>query len=128
MTGTHTARRDGLGRFCFWLHVIVLLFIMGGWALPVRGGLIAYLVFLPLVMAHWLFNRGACALNNLENWLRHGRWRAPETNPEEGAWLRTLIANQTGIVLTRAAMNAVIYAAMVLFWVLGWAHLGRWGG
>ena len=63
--------------------------------------LIAYLVFLPAMVLHWKLNGGACVLNNLENWLRYRRWRAPERNPEEGAWLRTLIANLTGIALTR---------------------------
>ena len=53
------------------------------------------------MVLHWKLNRDACILNNLENWLRHRRWRAPETNREEGAWLRTLLADATGISLTR---------------------------
>ena len=65
--------------------------IVLGWAWPAQGWLIFYLIFLPAMVLHWKLNRGACILNNLENWLRHRRWRAPETNPEEGAWLRTLI-------------------------------------
>ena len=118
-----SARRDGLGLFCFWLHVLVLLFIVTGWLLPVRAALVAYLIFLPLVMLHWKLNQDACVLNNIESWLRHGRWRAPEKNPEEGAWLRTLIASLTGIALTRGAMDVVIYGAMTLFWALALAHL-----
>ena len=122
------ARRDGLGLFCFWLHMLVLLFIVAGWLLPLRGALIAYLAFLPLVMLHWKLNQGACVLNNIESWLRHGRWRAPEKNAEEGAWLRTLIASLTGIALTRTVMDAVIYAAMALFWVLALAHFFHFQG
>jgi hypothetical protein len=81
--------------------------------------LAAYLIFLPMVVLHWRLNGGACALNNLENWLRYRRWRAPEHNPEEGAWLRTLLKSLTGIALNSASMDAVIYAAMTLFWSLG---------
>ena len=71
---------------------------------------------------HWKINRGACVLSNLENWLRHRRWRAPQTNREEGAWLRTLLANTTGIALAPARMDAVIYGALAVFWLLGLAH------
>jgi hypothetical protein len=115
--------RDGLGRFCFWLHVVILIFIVAGWTVPLRGVLIAYLCFLPLVVLHWRLNQNACILNNIENWLRHGRWRAPDRNPEEGAWLRTLIGSWTGIVLSRARMDVVIYAVMLLCWGLAWWRL-----
>jgi hypothetical protein len=122
------AQRDGLGRFCFWLHVFVLLFIVAGWLLPLRGALIAYVMFLPAVMLHWKLNQDACVLNNIESWLRHGRWRAPEKNAEEGAWLRTLIASLTGVTLTRRAMDVVIYSAMTLFWALGLVHFLHFQG
>jgi hypothetical protein len=114
--------RDGLGKFCFYLHLFFLAFITLGWMIPARAVLIAYLVFLPAVVLLWKLNGGACALNNLENWLRYHRWRAPERNPEEGAWLRTLIKSLTGMALTRAQMDAIIYAAMSLFWLLGLGH------
>ena len=103
MTDPIKARRDALGHFCFFLHLAILAFIVLGWAIPWRGVLIFYLFFLPGVILHWKLNGNACALNNLESWLRYRRWRAPERNPEEGAWLRTLIGSLTGIVLTRAA-------------------------
>jgi hypothetical protein len=119
--------RDGLGRFCFWLHVAVFLFIALGWTLPARPALLAYLVFLPLVVLHWRLNRGACMLNNLENWLRHRRWRVAN-NPEEGAWLRTLLAAATGMSLSPAAMDRLIYGAMGLFWLLGIVHFARFQG
>ena len=117
-----TERRDGLGQSCFWLHVAILCFIVTGWIWPGRGLLIFYLLFLPLVALQWLLNRGACVLNNIENWLRHRRWRAPERNAEEGAWLRTLIRRRTGIVLSRRATDVLNYSALALFWALAWAR------
>lgn len=122
------ARRDGLGLFCFWLHVLVLLFIVAGWLLPLRAALTAYLIFLPLVMLHWKLNQDACVLNNIESWLRHRRWRAPDKNAEEGAWLRTLIASLTGVALSRRAMDVVIYTAMAVFWLLALAHFLHFQG
>jgi len=115
--------RDALGWVCFLVHIGVLLYVILGWALPVRGWLLAYLAFLPAMILHWKLNRDACILNNLENWLRIRRWRAPETNREEGAWLRTLIADATGIGLSRVQMDVVIYGAVALFWLLALAHL-----
>jgi hypothetical protein len=120
--------RDALGNFCFYLHLAVMAFIVLGWMLPAPGLLIAYLVFVPAVVLHWFLNDGACALNNLENWLRYRSWRARERNPEEGAWLRTLLRNLTGLSLSRKSMDAFIYSAMALFWALGWYHFLRFQG
>ncbi len=120
MTGK--SRRDVLAWTCFLIHLAILVMVISGWIYPGRGWLVFYLVFLPLMVLHWKLNRDACLLNNLENWLRHRRWRAPQTNREEGAWLRTLLADTTGLKLSRARMDAVIYGAVALFWLLGAAH------
>src|SRR5580704_7268122 len=118
MAGRTKKRRDALGYFFFYLHLAILAFITLGWTIPLRGVLIFYLAFVPATILHWKLNADACILSNLENWLRYRRWRAPERNPEEGAWLRTLIRSLTGIALSRASMDAIIYAAMGLFWLL----------
>jgi hypothetical protein len=115
-------KRDALGWTCFLVHIAVLVYVVLGWGVPVKAWLLFYLVFLPAMLLHWKCNRDACILNNLENWLRIRRWRAPEANREEGAWLRTLLADTTGIRLGRGQMDAVIYGAMGLFWLLA---LGR---
>jgi hypothetical protein len=128
MTDRIKQSRDTLGRLCFLLHLVILAFIVLGWILPWRGALVFYLVFLPLVILHWKLNDNACALNNLENWLRYRRWRAPDRNPEEGAWLRTLIRNLTGVSLTRARMDVVIYAVMALCWGSAWWRLTHFQG
>ena len=117
------AGRDALGQACFLIHIAVLLTVVLGWLLPLHGWLIFYLIFLPVMFLHWKLNRDACVLNNLENWLRHRRWRAPESNREEGAWLRTLLADATGITWTRARMDRVIYGVMSLLWLVALARL-----
>src|SRR5580698_3589982 len=116
-------KRDTLGWICFLLHIAVLAYVVLGWAMPVHTWLLVYLIFLPAMILHWRLNRDACILNNLENWLRFRRWRAPETNREEGAWLRTLLADTTGVALGRGQMDAVIYGAVGLFWLLALAHV-----
>jgi hypothetical protein len=116
-------KRDALGWTCFLIHIAVLIYVVLGWVPANAVWLTVYLIFLLLMVLHWKLNSDACVLNNLENWLRHRRWRAPETNREEGAWLRTLLADATGIALTRARMDVVIYGAMALFWLLGAVHL-----
>ena len=115
--------RDMLGWACFLIHIAVLAMVIAGWAVPGRAWLTFYLFFLPVMFLHWKLNRDACILSNLENWLRHRRWRMPQSNREEGAWLRTLLADATGIALTSARMNAVIYGAIAVFWVLAAIHL-----
>ena len=117
------AKRDALGQVCFLVHILIPVLVVLGWVWPARGWLIFYLIFLPAMFLHWKLNRDACVLNNLENWLRYRRWRAPETNREEGAWLRTLLADATGIIWTRARMDAVIYSVMGFFWLVALARL-----
>ena len=115
-------RRDLLGHFCFYLHFVVLVFIVGGWAIPYRPALWLYLAFIPAVAVQWQFNRNSCVLNNAESWLRYGTWRA-EQNAEEGAWLMTLIRNVTGIALTRRQVDFLTYGVMGLLWLAGLWHL-----
>ena len=120
-----------MGRFCFYLHLAILAFIILGWRFLVSGLLILYLVFLPATVLHWKLNAGNCVLNNLENWLRYRRWRVGAANPEEGAWLRTLIRSVSGVAFSRVQMDVIIYLAMALFWFLAWRHFlqfhGSWG-
>ena len=119
------AGRDALGNFCFYLHFAVLVFIVAGWAVPVRAVLIAYLVFLPLVIVGWQFNRNSCILNNIESYIRYGTWRS-EQNAEEGAWLMTLIRNVTGIHLKHWQIDCITYGFMAVLWCLAFWHLRVW--
>jgi hypothetical protein len=81
---THPQRRDALGKFCFIVHVLPLLYVLSGWAAPWRAALVAYLVFLPAMFLQWRLNKNSCVLNNIESLIRTGRWRDPQ-NREEGA-------------------------------------------
>jgi hypothetical protein len=118
-------KRDLLGNFCFYLHFAVMIFIVGGWAIPYAPILWVYLAFIPAVAIQWQFNRNSCVLNNAESWLRHGTWRS-EQNAEEGAWLMTLIRNITGIALTYRQVDLLTYGAMAALWSLGLWHLRGW--
>lgn len=119
------APRDLLGNVCFYFHFAVMIYIVLGWAVPVRSALVFYLVFVPGVALQWQFNKNACVLNNLESWLRSGSWRDPG-NREEGQWLLTLVGDVTGLQFTPAQMDAFTYAVLALLWGLGlWHLLGR---
>jgi hypothetical protein len=117
--------RDLLGNFCFYLHFAVLIFIVGGWAIPYAPALWLYAAFIPAVAIQWQFNRNSCVLNNAESWLRHGTWRS-EHNAEEGAWLMTLIKNVTGIALSHRQVDLLTYGVMALLWIAGFSHLYWW--
>jgi hypothetical protein len=120
-----TEKRDLLGNICFYLHFAVMIFIVAGWAIPLRAVLFFYLAFLPLVAIQWQFNKNSCVLNNIESFLRHGSWRS-EHNAEEGAWLMTLIRNVTGIQLRPWQVDLITYGIMALLWVAGLTHLYWW--
>ncbi|HVZ68503.1 MAG TPA: DUF2784 family protein [Rhizomicrobium sp.] len=114
--------RDALGWACFVLHLALVAFAAAGWALPWRGALILYLCYIPLMYLQWQFNAGSCVLNNVENLMRSGRWRNPG-NREEGAFIKTLVEDLTGLKLTKRQMNTVIYCLISIFWLLGAGHL-----
>ena len=118
-------KRDLLGNFCFYLHFAVLLYIVGGWAVPYAPALYFYVAFLPLMVLHWQINKNSCVLNNIESWLRYRTWRS-QHNAEEGAWLMTLIRNVTGIALKAWQVDLLTYAVMAGLWFAGVSHLRGW--
>ena len=120
----HPQRRDALGKFCFVVHFLPLLYVLSGWAVPWRVALIVYLVFLPAMFLQWRLNGGSCVLNNMESFIRTGRWRDP-ANREEGAWLRTTLGDCTGWNLSRAQMDAVMNTVLAILWLTALARLLR---
>lgn len=114
--------RDALGRACHGLHLLVMLYFVIGWAAPWLPGLWFYLGFVPAVALQWQVNGDACILNNLESWLRSGRWRDP-ANREEGAWLATLCEDWTGWRPGPLAVNLFTYSVLLLLWSMGLIHM-----
>ena len=121
----HAEKRDLLGNFCFYLHFAVMLFVVAGWALPFQGALLFYLVFVPAMAAHWFLNKNTCILNNTESWLRYGTWRS-EQNTEEGAWLKTLIKNVTGLDLKVWHVDLLTYGVLLVLWAVAFSHYRGW--
>jgi hypothetical protein len=119
----HPQKRDLLGNFCFYLHFAVMLYIVTGWLVPWNPALGFYLVFIPGVFVQWQVNKDTCILNNIEGWLRTGKWRNKEINPEEGAWLLTLAKNVTGLAVTAFQINLLNYSVLILVWLLALANL-----
>jgi hypothetical protein len=117
--------RDLLGTVCFALHFAVMIYIVTGWLAPSRIALLFYAAFLPAIAAQWWFNKNSCILNNLESFIRTGRWRH-SGNEEEGAWLQTLARNALGIDATALQVDVFTYAVLVLLWGLGFWHLRGW--
>jgi hypothetical protein len=99
-----------------------MIFIVLGWLIPSRAALFFYLSLLPVIVVQWWFNKNSCLLNNVESFLRSGRWRST-ANPEEGAWLGTLARSLLGIQPTPLQVEIFTYAVMALFWLLGFGHL-----
>jgi hypothetical protein len=116
--------RDLLGQAFFWFHFLVLIFIVAGWALPWRGALIFYELFLPAIAVQWWFNANSCVLNNIESKIRTGSWRSP-ANPEEGAWLLNLIRSWLKIPVTHLQVEILTYGVLALLWGVGmWRLVG----
>jgi|HubBroStandDraft_2_1064218.scaffolds.fasta_scaffold22630_2 hypothetical protein len=118
-------RRDALGWFCYVLHLAIVVFVVTGWLSPWRGVLIFYLVLLIAMPLQWRFNRSSCVLNNIESWLRTGRWRSPH-NREEGAFLLRLVERVLGLYPSERFMDVFIHALLASLWLLALSHLLWW--
>ena len=116
-------KRDLLGHLCFTFHFAVMIYVVAGWLVPWRPALVFYLLFVPAIYVQWLVNKDTCILNNVEGFMRTGRWRNKEINPEEGAWLLTLATNVTGIEITAFQINVLTYSVLACVWLLALARL-----
>ena len=115
-------RTDGLGRALFVFHALIGVYLLIGWLAADALLLAVYLVLLPVIAVQWLLNQGSCVLNNIESWLRHGRWRDPR-NHEEGGFLMMLADWLFRWRPSRTALDLVSYATVAALWTLGFAHL-----
>ena len=105
--------------------MVVVLFVVLGWLIPWAPALLFYVMFLPAMFLQWRMNQASCVLNNIETFLRTGRWRNPQ-NREEGAWLRTLVEDTIGFQATVRQMDAFNNTVLFLLWLLGLGHLIFW--
>lgn len=115
-------RRDRLGLSCFLFHLVVGAFVLAGWLISSYEALMFYLVLLPAMATQWAINRGSCIINNLENWLRTGRWHDPR-NPEEGGFLLMLCDWMFAMRPSSLATDRFSYAVVLFLWLLGLGHI-----
>ena len=114
-------KRDRLGFSLFVFHLGVGAFVLAGWLISSFEALMFYLVLLPAMATQWAINKGSCILNNLESWLRTGRWRDPR-NPEEGGFLLMLCDWMFATRPSSLALDRFSYAVVVLLWLLALGH------
>lgn len=95
---------------------MVMAYVLVGWTIDSRIGLLLYLLFLSGLALQWLFNRGSSLLNNFDTYLRTKHWRDPR-NADEGAFLQNLLRWTTGLRASTAQIMTVVYTLMFLFWL-----------
>jgi hypothetical protein len=110
-------RLDSIGLTFFLSHLVVGAYILLGWISSSPPALAFYLLLLPAVMTQWYVNQGSCVMNNIESWLRSGRWRDPN-NPEEAGFLLMLSQWLFGIRPHPVVLDRVSYATVLALWLL----------
>ena len=108
---------DGIGLGFLITHLAIGGYVLLGWLISPEPALTVYLVLLPGMATQWYVNRGCCVMNNIESWLRSGRWRDPN-NPEEAGFLLMLChwlfrARPHPVVLDRFS-----YVTVLVLWLL----------
>jgi len=119
--GRAVSKKDGLGLSFFLFHTGVGGFVLAGWLLSSYEALLFYLVLLPAMASQWAVNRGSCLINNVETWLRTGRWRDPE-NPEEGGFLAALCDWLFAMRPSAPVIGRCSYSAVLFLWLLALGH------
>ena len=114
-------RSDNLGMGFFFFHLLFSLYVLAGWIVSSKSSLAFYLFLLPFLAVQWRLNQGSCIINNLESWLRTGRWRDPD-NREEGAFLLMLCDWQLRIRPHPQILDRFSYAVVLVLWLLGLSH------
>jgi hypothetical protein len=114
-------KRDRLGLSCLVFHMAVGAFVLAGWLISSTEGLLFYLLLLPAMATQWAVNQGSCVINNIETWLRTGRWRDQE-NGEDGRYLAMLFDWLFAVRPAPAALDRLSYSVVLFLWVLGLGH------
>ena len=98
------------------LHWFVVGYSMLGWLPDSRFWLIVYLIWLPALNVQWYFNNNSCIINNVESYLRSGKWR-DDSNPEEGAFIHTALTKITGLNIPENAFDIFMRFVMAALWI-----------
>ena len=106
------------------LHWVLVGFALVGWLATSEPWLLAYLIYVPLMVIHWSFNENSCIVSNFETWLLTGKWRN-EHNPEEGAFVRTALVRVLGWAPPEKAFDIFIRLLMIATWS---AAFFKWRG
>ena len=114
-------KRDRLGLSCFIFHMVVATFVLAGWLISSTEALLFYLVLLPAMATQWAVNQGSCVINNIETWLRTGRWRDHE-NGEDGRFLIMMCVWLFALRPAPGALDRLSYSVILVLWVLGLGH------
>ena len=114
-------KRDRLGLSRFVFHMALGTLVVVGWLISSTEALLFYLVLLPAMATQWAVNRGSCVVNNIETWLRTGRWRDQE-NGEDGRFLVMLSDWLFAIRPDPAALDSLSYSVVPFLWCLGLGH------
>jgi len=102
-----------------WVHHSIVLWVLFGWSLPWKNALIAHLIFLPLMVLHWQFNRNTCILSNLELWLR-GQRMPREKQP---GFVKTMIEKIVKRPVDSDVVNQAAYVIVAFSWAISLAEL-----
>ena len=95
------------------IHLATVIFVLFGWLLPSPNLRLFHLVFVPLMILQWRFNKGDCLLTNLENYLLHEEKRPQE----ESAFTRSLL-KWIGVEPSQKNLIVFIYVTVCAAWGL----------
>lgn len=101
------------------IHYGILLFIVGGWLVPIGAVLLTHMVFIPLVMLQWKLNNGQCLLTNLENFFQGEKKTIGE---QQGQFIKGIANHLLGYTPADDKLRKGLYAAITFAWLFSLLH------
>ena len=102
-------------------HTGITVLTTVGWIVPDKAWLVAYLVYLPLMVAHWRCFEDRCILTVWEDLLRYGK----STPSFDGS--ATFVGRMLKVVFKYEAsynlVNIISHCIPLVSWVLAASHL-----
>jgi len=102
-------------KFLYLVHLLFFIFALLGWASPWRALLLAYIIYIPLMILQWWANDGMCILTNIENHLLGKQLKVHE---ERGQFIKRILAWFCDPIPRDATIKKWMYVLLIVLWVI----------
>lgn len=103
-------------------HYLLVITVLGGWAVANTLWLKCYAIFIPLMLIQWRLNHDACILTNIEFWITHETPHRPHPRDQE-PFIGRILSPLYGEPVSFRTTQIWAHGVAMLVWLLAIGHL-----